>query len=117
VHIYLADITYGPTPNMRGHWADRVAGIDADLRDMEKHLTHPIVVPTKPFDPAIVRMAVTVAVSRPRRPSFAPQHMSVARFKPGKPLDLVLSISQTDTRKVTCCTGGPINRRGGVKKR
>ena len=24
--IYRADITYGPSPNMRGHWSDRIAG-------------------------------------------------------------------------------------------
>jgi hypothetical protein len=39
--IYVPDITYGPNANLRGHWLDRVAGIDGDLGDMEKRLETP----------------------------------------------------------------------------
>ena len=40
--VYVSDITYGPNANLRGHWSDRLAGIDADLADMEKHTTEPM---------------------------------------------------------------------------
>jgi hypothetical protein len=33
--VYVDDLTFGPQPWIRGHWADRLAGIDADLRDLE----------------------------------------------------------------------------------
>jgi hypothetical protein len=36
--VYAADITYGRNANMRGHWFDRIAGIDSDLSDMEGRL-------------------------------------------------------------------------------
>jgi len=34
--IYAQDITYGPEPNLRGNWGDRLAGIDADIAAMEQ---------------------------------------------------------------------------------
>src|SRR5262249_16917957 len=36
--IYEADVTYGPNANLRGHWLDRLVGIDRDPGDMEKRL-------------------------------------------------------------------------------
>jgi hypothetical protein len=33
--VYMSDLTFGPQQRLRGHWVDRIAGIDADLRDME----------------------------------------------------------------------------------
>src|SRR6185312_6223191 len=29
--VYVADLTYGDTPGRRGHWLDRLPGIDRDL--------------------------------------------------------------------------------------
>jgi hypothetical protein len=99
--IYRSDITYGPTPNMRGHWFDRIASIDADLGDMEKHAAQPIAAPATPADPAVVRMAVRAVLSRPQKPSFAAQHAPATRFEPGKPLELALSLAHNESRKVT----------------
>ena len=102
--IYRADITYGPIPNMRGHWADRIAGIDADLGDMEMHGTQPIAGPVGSADPVVVRAAVRVVLSRPKRPSFAVRHTPATRFEPGKPVELALSlapVARNESRKVT----------------
>ena len=99
--IYRADITYGPIPNMRGHWFDRIDGIDADLGDMEKHVTQPIAGPAASADPAVVRMAVRVVLSRPREPSFTARHTPATRFEPGQPLELALSLAHSESRKVT----------------
>jgi len=33
--VYLRDLAFGPQPWLRGHWADRMPAIDADLQDME----------------------------------------------------------------------------------
>ena len=99
--IYRADITYGPTPDMRGHWFDRIAGIDADLGDMEKHVTQPIAGPATSADPAVVRMAVRVVLSRPHKPPFTARHTPAMRFEPGKPLELALSLAHSESRKVT----------------
>ena len=99
--IYTADVTYGPIHNLRGHWADRVAAIDADLGDMEKYVTQPISKPATPVDPSVVRMAVGAVLSRPQRHPVAAQHTPATRFEPGKPLDVALSMAHSGTRKVT----------------
>ena len=36
--VYVPDITFGHTPHLRGHWSDRLAAIDDDIRDMEAAL-------------------------------------------------------------------------------
>jgi hypothetical protein len=99
--IYRADITYGPTPNMRGHWFDRITGIDADLGDMEKHGTQPVAGAATSADPAVVRRAIGVVLSRPQKTSFAARHTPATRFEPGKPVVLALSLAPGKSRKVT----------------
>jgi hypothetical protein len=36
--VYAADITFGPLAHQRGHWADRVAAMDADIALLEQRL-------------------------------------------------------------------------------
>jgi hypothetical protein len=35
--IYAPDVTFGPDYYQRGHWQDRLAAMDEDIADMEKH--------------------------------------------------------------------------------
>jgi hypothetical protein len=37
--VYAADLTFGAEARLRGHWADRLKAIEADLQDMEERLT------------------------------------------------------------------------------
>ena len=99
--IYRADITYGPSANLRGHWADRIADIDADLLDMEKHVTQPAAAPVPAADPAVARRAAAAVLSRPQRLSIRAQHSPATRFEPGKPVELAFSMPQAVGRKVT----------------
>ncbi|MGH9693480.1 MAG: hypothetical protein ACRD5Z_05020, partial [Bryobacteraceae bacterium] len=87
--VYAADITYGRNANMRGHWFDRIAGIDGDLGDMEARLAgaNPIV-PTTKVDPAVARRAISTALARPNRLAVAAHHTPAAQFDPGKPLEV-----------------------------
>ena len=36
--VYQDDLAFGPEPHLRGHWADRLAAIDADLAAMTARL-------------------------------------------------------------------------------
>jgi hypothetical protein len=36
--VYVADVTVGEHPWLRGHWLDRLPAIDADIADMEAKL-------------------------------------------------------------------------------
>jgi hypothetical protein len=101
--IYAADITYGLNANMRGHWFDRIAGIDGDIGDMEAHLAD-----TKPLasaaavDPAVARRAITAALARPSRLSVTAHHTPAAHFDPGKPLEVSVAFnSNGNSRKAT----------------
>jgi hypothetical protein len=99
--VYVSDITYGLNANMRGHWSDRLAGIDADLADMEKHSKEPMPATTTAVDPAVVRMAIRTVLTRPQRPSFAAQHTPAQSFEPGKPLEIAWSLAHTESRNVS----------------
>ncbi len=98
--VYVADITYGPNANMRGHWIDRLPGIDADLADMEKRLSQPAGTTGSPIDPAIVQRAITTVLARPRRASLAARHTPGGRFNPGRPLEIALSLDRDERQTV-----------------
>ncbi len=99
--VYASDITYGLNANMRGHWLDRIPGIDGDLGDMEKRLTEAIsVAPWAAADPAVARRAIETVLARPLRLSLSGQHTPPPHFDPGKPLELSVSFGPNDSRKV-----------------
>jgi hypothetical protein len=87
--VYAADITYGRNANMRGHWFDRIAGINGDLADMEAQMadTNPLT-PLSKTDPPDTRRAIASVLARPRRLPVSAHHAPVASFDPGKPLEV-----------------------------
>lgn len=82
--VYRADIAYGRTPFRRGHWSDRLPGIDADIAAMKAAVA-------KPGGPAGNAAAAIAAVTgKPVRPQVAVIHTAPDRFHPGS--DLVLAL-------------------------
>ena len=98
--MYAPDITYGLNANMRGHWADRLAGIDGDLSDMEKRMNEVAPSPSQAVDPAVTQRAVATVLERPRRPKLGGNHTPPASFDPGKPLELSVSFGPSNGRMV-----------------
>lgn len=84
--VYVADITVGELPWLRGHWLDRLPAIDADIALLEKRL--PAAVVTE--DPK-VKAAIGEATGRPHRPSAPIRHGVPNRFRRGQPLALELA--------------------------
>ncbi len=76
---YKDDLTFGPEPFLRGHWADRLAAIDRDIRDMETELARA---------GGAVGTRATDAMPEERRPEIPPQHVAPASFTPGVPLTI-----------------------------
>ena len=76
---YKDDLTFGPEPFLRGHWADRLAAIDRDIRDMETELARAGAAAGTPS---------TDATPEERRPEIPPQHVAPASFTPGVPLTI-----------------------------
>ncbi len=99
--VYVSDITYGPNANLRGHWIDRLAGIDGDLGDMERRLmVASSAMPTAKTDSAVVRLAIRTVLTRPQRPSFAARHMPARDFEPGKSLEVIWALGHDDGRTI-----------------
>ena len=88
-YVYVSDISYGRVPLRRGHWADRLPGIDADIAAMEQKLQSP---PSS--NPARnPRQAIAAATGRPHRPFVPCTHTPPESFAPGQPLSLSLRVS------------------------
>jgi len=95
--IYRADIGYGETPKRRGHWSDRLPGIDKDIAAMQDKLQAP---PTATAPSAKTQQATEAATGRPNRPSVRCTHTPPASFHPGQPLTVSLLASETPVQGV-----------------
>ncbi len=80
---YKDDLTFGPEPFLRGHWADRLAAIDRDIRDMETVLARAEAADATP---------ATDTAPEERRPEIPLRHAAPASFTPGAPLTIAVVI-------------------------
>ena len=88
--VYVSDISYGSVPKRRGHWSDRLPGIDTDLAAMQAQLQSALA-PTASVQNASI--AVQVANGRPKRPNALCAHRQPDNFQPGQPLPVSLEVS------------------------
>jgi hypothetical protein len=84
---YALDITVGETRVLRGHWADRLAEIDADVAAVTAKLES--VKPGPEGGPAA--RAIAAALDRPKRAAVAARHTPPATCPPGRRLSLELT--------------------------
>jgi hypothetical protein len=92
--VYVADVTVGEHPWLRGHWLDRLPAIDEDIAAMEKRLA------TATANGKAAAL-IAEALGRPARPSLPVRHTAPARFEPKQPLTL----------KATCDASGILHYR------
>jgi hypothetical protein len=86
--VYVADITVGEHPQLRGHWMDRLPAIDADIALMAKQADR---VTGAEVSTDRVEIAIKAALGRRGRDSVACEHQPAAKFHPGQPLSIELS--------------------------
>jgi len=86
--VYMSDVSYGDVPQRRGHWSDRIAGIDTDIAAVQASLQRP---PAGSGQDAA--KAIATATGKPKRPADHGQHTAASSFHPGDPLKLSLSVS------------------------
>jgi hypothetical protein len=91
--VYRPDITYGDIPKRRGHWNDRLPGIDKDITAMQEKLQTPL---TPAAGAQNAELAIQAATGRPNRPSVHCVHTPPANFHPGQPLSLSLLVPAPD---------------------
>ncbi|MGA8596986.1 MAG: hypothetical protein WB676_19925 [Bryobacteraceae bacterium] len=94
--VYLPDITYGETPNRRGHWMDRLPAIDADLAAMEVAIGRPV----KLSAPANRNVADVIRSARARTQRLQANctHQPPASFEPGESLSLSLLFTEISSQ-------------------
>ncbi len=89
--VYRSDVTFGYVAHMRGHWADRLAAIDADLADMEKKLAEAADGAVR-VEPERVGRAIAAALGRPAPMPFTCRHDAPVTFRPGNSLPVAVSV-------------------------
>ncbi len=89
--VYATDLTFGPQERLRGNWADRIAAIDADLRDMESQWRGARGVPEG--GDHVTRLLDTAA-SRPF--DYEVRHVPRKRFRPNADLWLEVQVRGPD---------------------
>lgn len=89
--VYVPDLTVGERPHLRGHWWDRLPALDEDLEDMRLRLAQ--VEESGAGDPK-VQEAVREALGRPLRHEVPCRHTPPARFQPGQPVEITLSVPE-----------------------
>ncbi len=93
--VYVADLTVGEQPWLRGHWLDRLPAIDADIAALEKLLP----ASTDSLHPRI-RAAVAETLRRPRRSPAPVRHSPPAHFTPKQPLPLEAAVDGKATGRL-----------------
>ena len=93
--IYKSDLTYGRGARLRGHWNDRLKGIDNDIAAMNKGG----VIGTPPH-PGSTSDAIATVQKRLTRPAANCHHTAPGTFAAGESLTLVLQTAGADTRSV-----------------
>jgi hypothetical protein len=88
--VYVADITVGERPELRGHWLDRLPSIDGDIADMAMKLETP---PAGSADER-ARLAIREALGKRHRSGAACRHSPPERFRAQQPLTIELSMEK-----------------------
>jgi hypothetical protein len=85
--VYLADVTVGEAPQLRGHWLDRLPEIDRDIAALANKLNQ--AKPTAPDSTLLAELRLTLTE---QRDDPACRHTPAAHFARGKPLEIELQI-------------------------
>jgi hypothetical protein len=88
-NVYRTDISYGRISKRRGHWMDRLPGIDADLASMRSKVA---AAAPRELQLKVADDAVRLATSRPQWPNAQCTHTPPERFKPGEALGVKLDV-------------------------
>jgi hypothetical protein len=94
--VYVADISYGDIPQRKGHWMDRIPGIDTDLAAMEAKIKDGSIKPTG--DPTHAAGAIRAVTMKPHRYSVGCNHTVATSFHPGQALPVMLNLTGSENK-------------------
>jgi hypothetical protein len=91
-NVYVSDVTVGELSQLRGHWLDRLPGMDRDIAAMEKKLAE---TDGSAAPPAQIKELVQEVVGRPRREVVAASHAQPSAFHAGESLDIEMKLDKS----------------------
>jgi hypothetical protein len=94
--VYISNVSYGDVPKRKGHWSDRIPGIDTDLAAMAAKLQSP---PAPAGSTQNAAQAIRSATGKPMRPVVECVHTAPLSFHPGQPLSLSVSVASGSKSK------------------
>ncbi len=86
--VYKPDITIGENPQLRGHWADRLPAIDADIALLAKQGES-----VRPSQ-GDASKAIQAALGRPFRNVPASSHTPASSFRASQPVGIALTVEK-----------------------
>jgi hypothetical protein len=96
--VYASDISYGSTPFRRGHWADRLPAINADMSAVLDHFMK-AVAGSSAF-PVASRTVTQRALNPTPRPILTVHHTAPESFYPGSELALTVAMPPNVTESI-----------------
>jgi hypothetical protein len=91
--IYQSDITIGELPQLRGHWLDRLPGIDRDINALAQKLA---AIKSQSSNTSVADLIKKILAHSVRSP-LSCHHLSPKYFVPGEPLEVVLRLEKPAT--------------------
>jgi hypothetical protein len=98
--VYVEDITFGSWEIERGHWADRIPAIDADIADMKEELAQLKEREIEAGNSERMKQAIRIVETRPKRVKAYYEHQPADLFEPGKPMEIELTGVSAHTGEV-----------------
>jgi hypothetical protein len=86
---YVRDITFGPAPQLRGTWSDRLPAIDSDIAAMQNIAAARAEMNTSPEK---VEELMALILARPSHPPIKVDHTPPGAFPRGKPIEISIRV-------------------------
>jgi hypothetical protein len=99
--IYVSDITFGSSEVERGHWADRIPAIDADIADMNEELAEAVEKGNHTENIEKVQQAIRIVETTPGRLMVDCRHTPADLFTPGEAMEIELTVEGDDIDEVS----------------
>ncbi|MFC1762805.1 hypothetical protein ACFL6U_12100 [Planctomycetota bacterium] len=98
--VYVSDISFGQRDKQRGHWADQVPAIDADIADMRQELAKAQEKGDKAGHSESISQAIRIVEAPAQRTIADCLHEPAESFKPGNPMEIKVTLQAGEADEV-----------------
>ena len=98
--VYVSDISFGQRDKQRGHWADQIPAIDADIDDMKQELAKAQEKGDKAGNLKSISQAIRIVETSARRAVADCLHEPAELFQPGDPMEIKVTLEAGEADEV-----------------